>query len=82
MNKRIAELIRKYEETVLKHYHWLHMHPELSGQEKETAAYIASLEALNQKLSLLASAVVEMKEGCAHWEKGKPNIITAYGSTG
>jgi len=42
MNKRIAELIRKYEETVLKHYHWLHMHPELSGQEKETAAYIAA----------------------------------------
>lgn len=50
--------------------------------EGETAAYIASLETLNQKLSLLASAVVEMKEGCAHWEKGKPDSITAYGSTG
>ena len=50
--------------------------------EGETAAYIASLETLNQNLSLLACAVVEMKEGCAHWEKGKPNIITAYGSTG
>lgn len=42
MNERINDLIKKYEETVVKHYQWLHTHPELSGQEKETAAYIAA----------------------------------------
>jgi len=40
--ERIASLIKKFEEAVLEHYHWLHSHPELSGQEKETAAYIAA----------------------------------------
>ncbi len=42
MKKRIDELIKKYEEKVIEHYKWLHAHPELSGQEKETAAYIAA----------------------------------------
>ncbi|MBE6961055.1 MAG: amidohydrolase [Ruminococcaceae bacterium] len=40
--KHVEELIRKYEATVLEHYHWLHAHPELSGEEKETAAYVAA----------------------------------------
>ena len=40
--ERIASLIKKFEEAVLEHYHWLHSHPELSGQEKETAAYIVA----------------------------------------
>ena len=39
---RVDLLIEKYKETVLKHYYWLHQHPELSGEEKETAAYIAA----------------------------------------
>lgn len=29
-------------DTVIGHRRWLHAHPELSGQEKDTAAYIAS----------------------------------------
>ena len=40
--EHIKELIAKYENTVLEHYHWLHAHPELSGEEKESAAYIAA----------------------------------------
>ena len=42
MKKRIDELIKKYKEKVIEHYKWLHAHPELSGQEKETASYIAN----------------------------------------
>ena len=43
MDKNIVrDLVKKYEETVVKHYQWLHAHPELSNQEKETAAYIAA----------------------------------------
>lgn len=38
----IEEFLKKYEDTVVKHYHWLHAHPELSGEEKETAAYVAT----------------------------------------
>ena len=40
--KNVEELVKKYEAEVVKHYQWLHAHPELSGQEKETAAYIAA----------------------------------------
>ena len=42
ISQKGLELIKKYEETVMDHYRWLHAHPELSGQEKETAAYIAA----------------------------------------
>ena len=42
MKKRIDDLIKKYEEKVIEHYKWLHAHPELSGQEKETSSYIAN----------------------------------------
>lgn len=42
INERIDRLIKKYEDVVIKHYHWLHAHPELSGQERETSAYIAA----------------------------------------
>ncbi len=43
MNKeRVKALVEQYQDTVVKHYHWLHAHPELSNQEKETAAYIAA----------------------------------------
>lgn len=38
----VEELVAKYRDAVLAHYHWLHAHPELSGQEKESAAYIAA----------------------------------------
>ena len=40
--ERVKELIDQYQDTVVEHYHWLHAHPEVSGQEKETAAYIAA----------------------------------------
>ena len=40
--ERVDLLVEKYQETVLEHYRWLHQHPELSGEEKETAAYIAA----------------------------------------
>ena len=39
----IEELIKKYEAAVLEHFFWLHEHPELSGQEKETAGYVAAV---------------------------------------
>jgi len=38
----LADRIRVVEERVAEHRRWLHAHPELSGQEKETAAYIAA----------------------------------------
>ena len=38
MEKRISAVWN----TAIEHRRWLHAHPELSGQEKETAAYIAS----------------------------------------
>ena len=41
--ERVDFLVEKYKETVLEHYRWLHAHPELSGEEKESAAYIASV---------------------------------------
>ena len=41
----LGELIKQETEAifpeVVQHYRWLHQHPELSYQEKETAAYIA-----------------------------------------
>ena len=37
----LHNLIEKYWDAVQKHRIWLHQHPEPSGQEKETAAYIA-----------------------------------------
>ena len=40
--ERVDLLVEKYQETVLEHYRWLHQHPELSGEEKESAAYIAA----------------------------------------
>ena len=40
--KQVDTLVQKYAETVYEHYKWLHAHPELSGQEKESAAYIAA----------------------------------------
>ena len=42
MNERVKTLIEKYKDEVVKHYHHLHQNPELSGEEKETAAYIAA----------------------------------------
>ncbi|MBQ7796149.1 MAG: amidohydrolase [Lachnospiraceae bacterium] len=43
MNREhVKNLVKKYEETVIKHYQWLHAHPELSNYEKETSAYIAA----------------------------------------
>ena len=42
MKEKLDALVKKYTETVQAHFRWLHTHPELSGQEKETAAYIAA----------------------------------------
>ena len=42
MLEKLDALIKKYTEAVQAHFRWLHTHPELSGQEKETAAYIAA----------------------------------------
>ncbi len=38
----LDRLVDQYWETILKDRRWLHAHPELSGQEKQTAAYIAA----------------------------------------
>ena len=39
--KQVEALVNKYWDRVVKYWHWLHAHPELSGQEEQTAAYIA-----------------------------------------
>ncbi len=46
----LAELMDQVFDTVVAHRRWLHAHPEVSGQEKNTAAYIA--EAL-RKIGLM-----------------------------
>lgn len=56
-------------DTVITHRRWLHAHPELSGQEKETAAYIASalrnigLTPLENVGGYGVAAVVEGRKG-------------------
>lgn len=39
---QLDALVNQYESAVLEYWHWLHAHPELSGEEKESSAYIAS----------------------------------------
>ena len=39
--ERIGALVEKYWEKVKEHRYYMHAHPELSHQEKNTAAYIA-----------------------------------------
>lgn len=39
--KQAEILLTEYEQTMLSHWKWLHAHPELSGQEAQTAAYVA-----------------------------------------
>ncbi len=39
--KQIEELVNQYWESIRGYWYWLHSHPELSGEEKESAAYIA-----------------------------------------
>ena len=39
----VKALIGRYWEKVREHRIWLHRHPECSGQEKETAAYVAGV---------------------------------------
>lgn len=39
---QIDALVDSCWEAVQMHWHWLHAHPELSGEEKESAAYIAA----------------------------------------
>ena len=39
--KQAQALLKEYEQTMLSHWKWLHAHPELSGQEAQTAAYVA-----------------------------------------
>ena len=38
---RTTTLLKEYEQTMLNHWKWLHAHPELSGQEQNTAVYVA-----------------------------------------
>ena len=46
----LKELIQKYLPQILEHRRHIHAHPELTGQEKETAAYIAeTLRAMGLK---------------------------------
>jgi len=40
--EQLELLANQYENTVQEYWHWLHAHPELSGEEMESAAYIAS----------------------------------------
>ena len=42
MQEKLQALIKKHSQAVQTHFRWLHAHPELSGQEQQTAAYIAS----------------------------------------
>lgn len=42
MFKKAENLLAEYEESMRRHRRWLHEHPELSGEEKESAAYIAA----------------------------------------
>ena len=39
--KQIEKLTEQYWNKILEYRRWLHVHPELSGQEKETGAYVA-----------------------------------------
>ena len=39
----LRQLIDKYWDKVMEHRFWLHQHPEPSGQEKETSAYVAQV---------------------------------------
>ena len=39
--KQIKTLTEQYWNKILEYRRWLHAHPELSGQEKETGAYVA-----------------------------------------
>ena len=39
----LRSIIDKYWEKVKEHRRWLHQHPEPSGQEKETSAYVAQV---------------------------------------
>jgi len=40
--ERINILVDKYQPKVEEYWHWLHAHPELSGQEEKSAEYIAA----------------------------------------
>ena len=42
LTQKIDALLERYEEAIIAHRRWFHAHPELSGQEKESAAYIAA----------------------------------------
>lgn len=39
----VHSAVKKYERVILDHREWLHSHPELSGEEEKTAAYIATV---------------------------------------
>jgi len=39
--KQVETLVNHYYDKVVEYRRWIHAHPEVSGQEKETAAYIA-----------------------------------------
>ncbi|MBN2053471.1 amidohydrolase [bacterium] len=41
--ERVREQIRQVNDALITDRHWLHMHPELSGRERGTAEYIATV---------------------------------------
>ena len=65
----LADEIAAVQNAVVEHRRWLHAHPELSGQEKETAAYIASalrelgLEPIENVGGYGVVAVIEGRKG-------------------
>lgn len=65
----LADKIGAVKDIVVEHRRWLHAHPELSGQEKETAAYIAAalremgLEPIENVGGYGVVAVIEGRKG-------------------
>lgn len=50
----IAERVRAHEAQMIADRRWLHEHPELSGQEEKTAAYVAAaLEAMGLRVDIV-----------------------------
>lgn len=64
INKKVKDLVLKYEEEMIEMRRYLHTHPELSGEEYETTKYIASeLDKLGLEYRLIepTGIVVDLK---------------------
>ena len=70
----LKDLIDQIYDTAVAHRRWLHAHPEVSGQEKNTAAYIAETLrkiGLNPTENVGGYGVTALIQGC---RPGKPNL--------